>query len=397
MTTRSAERPPTGFLMVLGAMAAVPAMTMDLYLPSLPDMMRDLDTTQALAQGTISGMMIGSAVGQLISGPLSDRFGRKRPFYAGLTLHVLMSLLLAFSPNIVMMIGIRMLQGVGNAAAMVAAYATLRDRYSGPAGSAGLSRIQMVIAIAPLIAPSIGGFIAHHWGWRAVFVSLALMGIALMVLVHVALEESHPPERRATELRMFRSYLPLLKDPTFLAYAIIPAMATTVLYTYLSAASFVLQDGYGLSAEQFVIAFGANGIMIVLGAQLNSALVYRVGARRMLLVGLAGSLLFAGVLLATALTEAGGLWGFVIPLGLLLTFNFIVMPNGVTLALARHGERAGGAAAVVGAVQQMLGGLISPVVALLGGRAPGTAIVLLFSVVVAAVMTAIVLRLERRA
>nr|NLD40282.1 multidrug effflux MFS transporter [Actinomycetales bacterium] len=138
------NRPGAGFLMLLGTMAAVPAMTMDMYLPSLPDIARDLGTTQALAQGTISGVMIGSAVGSLLSGPLSDRFGRRRPFFAGMLLHIVMSVLCAIAPNITVMLGVRMLQGAGNAAATIAAFSALRDRFTGPAQSSGMSSIQTV-------------------------------------------------------------------------------------------------------------------------------------------------------------------------------------------------------------------------------------------------------------
>ncbi len=383
--------------MLLGTMAAVPAMTMDMYLPSLPEMTRDLNTTQALVQGTISGVMIGSAMGSLLSGPLSDRFGRRRPFFAGMALHVVMSVLAAISPNITTLLAVRVLQGMGNATATIAAFSALRDRFTGPSQSSGMSWIQTVIAVVPLAAPAVGGWIAHHWGWRAVFIALAVFGLVVMAMVALLLEETHPPERRNPNASPIHAFGPLVRDPRFLAVAVVPAMATTVLFTYISASSFVLQEGFGLTPAQFVIAFAVNGVMIIVGAQANSRLVYRVGTPRMLWVGLLGSLLFAALLLVASLTGIGGLWGFLVPLALLLVFNFLTMPNAVTLALKHHGRRAGSAAALVTATQQLLAGILSPFVAALGGGAPAMSIVLLAAVLVALLFAALNRRLERRA
>ncbi|MDO5494443.1 MAG: multidrug effflux MFS transporter [bacterium] len=397
MSSPALSRPPLGFLMLLGMMAAVPAMTLDMYLPALPEMARDLSTTQALAQGTISGVMIGSAVGQLFNGPLSDRFGRRRPFFAGMALHIVMSVLCAISPNIYMLLGVRMLQGAGNAAATIAAFSALRDRFAGPAQSSGMSWVQSVIAVVPLAAPALGGFIAHHFGWRAVFLTLAVFGLVVMGLVAALLEETHPPERRSARgAPLFATLTPLLRDARFLTLVIVPAMSTTVLLTYVSASSFVLQEGYGLTPGQFVIVFSINGLMIILGAQVNSRFVYRVGTERMLWIGIAGSLVFAVALLVTAWSGAGGVWGFSVPLALLLAANFLTLPNAVTLALQRHAERAGSATALMGAIQQFLAGVLSPLVAVFGGGALAMAIVLLGAVVLAAVFGFVTRGLERR-
>lgn len=373
------ERPPLAFVALLGAMAAVPAMTMDMYLPSMPEMTRDLGTTQSLVQGTISGLMLGSAVGQLLWGPISDRFGRRRPFMIGVALHVLMSIACAFAPDIYFMLAARILQGIGSAATIVSAFAALRDRYTGPAASAALSGIQSIVAIAPLVAPSIGGFIAHHWGWRAVFLALAAVGLGVIALVAFLLEETHPAELRTSggARTLVRAYGPLVRDGRFLLSAVVPAMATTVLYTYISTSSFVLMEGYRLSEQVFVILMAINGLFIILGAQVNSRLVHRLGQFRMLLIGFALGIASGIAMLALTATGTGGLYGFAVPMALALTAAFLIMPNGLALAFADQGERAGSASAVVGAIQQALAGLLSPVPALLGGRAPGLAVVIL--------------------
>lgn len=372
-------------------------MTMDMYLPSLPEITQELNTTQALAQWTISGVMIGSAVGSLFSGPLSDRFGRRRPFFVGVMLHVVMSVLCALAPNITVLLAVRVLQGAGNASATIAAFSALRDRFEGPAQSSGMSSIQTVIAVVPLAAPALGGWIAHHWGWRAVFLTLAAFGVIVIALVYFFLEETNPPERRRrSRASILGAYGPLLRDPRFVSVAIVPAMATTVLITYVSASSFVLQGDFGLSPAEFVIVFSVNGLMIIVSAQINARLVYRAGSARMMWIGLLGATVLSATLLVTAITGIGGLWGFVVPLSFLLVFNFLMMPNAITLALAHHGHRAGAAAALLTALQQVSAGVISPFAGLFGGGAIGMASVICGAVLVALFFASLNRRYERR-
>lgn len=375
-------------MIILGAMAAVPAMTMDAYLPSLPDVARDLGASASLTQATISGVLIGGAVGQLLLGPLSDRFGRRRPFMAGMTLHVTMSVVCALSPSIAVLLGARVLQGIGNASAAVSSMSVLRDRHTGPLASAAMSRIQMMIALAPILAPAVGGFIAHHVGWRAVFVFLGIVGLLVMGLVWRLLPESHPPERRTTGgLRTtLANYVPVLGDAGFRRLAIVPAMALAVLMSYVASSSFIFQEHYGMSAAQFSAIFALNGIGIILGAHLNTIVVHRASLRRVLIAVLAVELAIVLVFLVVALRGLGGPWGVVACMWALLLVNSMVLPNAVTLALGRHGRRAGTAASVMGAFQAACAGLISPVVGLLGGTPVQLVGVILVLVAVALTM-----------
>ena len=208
------------FVGLLGAMAALGAVTVDMYLPSLPTVAAELGTSDAAVALTISGVLLGAALGQLLVGPMSDRFGRRRPALVGIALHVVASLLCVLAPTIGMLIALRFLQGVGNAAAGITAMAVIRDRLTGGPAARVISRLMLVIGVAPLFAPTVGGLIAGVAGWRAVFGVLAAFGLALGVAVWRWLPETLPPVRRTTSgvggaLRGYRSLLggPALPGP----------------------------------------------------------------------------------------------------------------------------------------------------------------------------------------
>lgn len=374
-------QPTLRFVALMGAMAALGAVTVDMYLPSLPTVAADLGTTDAAAQFTISGVLLGAALGQLIVGPLSDRFGRRRPALIGLGLHVVASVACALAPAIGLLVVLRVLQGVGNSAASITAMAVIRDRLTGGPAARVLSRLMLVIGLAPLLAPTAGGLIAGVAGWRAVFVVLAVLGLGLMVIVWRFLPETLPPERRATAglLGALRGYRTLLADRQFVAMAILPGLAMGALISYVAASPFVFQVGFGLSEQQFALLFALNGIALVLGSQVNAALVRRVALVRVLRLAVPLAVLVAGVLFAVAATGAGGLLGLLAPLSLLLMLLGIVLPDAAAMALERQGRRAGSAAALIGAGQSGLAGLVSPLVGLLGGDAFAMALTILAS------------------
>lgn len=386
-----AYRPNGKYVLLLGLMCALPAVSSDIYLPSLPDVARDLNTTQTAVQLTMTGVLVGGAVGQLVVGPLSDRFGRRRPVLIGIALHVVISLLCAVAPGIGALIGLRVTQGLFNAAATVVAIAVIRDRFVGSDASRLLSRLMLVIGVAPLFAPSVGGLIAGQWGWRAVFVALALFGVALWVVVWRRLPETLPPERRrAAGLRTaVGGYVVLLRDQHFVAIALLPGLGMAVLMSYVVGSPFVFREGYGLSANQFALLFAVNGVALVGGAQINASLVRRVAPIRILRVALPLSLAMAVVLLVVALTGAGGLFGLLAVLWLLLGLIHFIPPNASAIALRRHGAMAGTAAAFIGSLQAGIAGVVSPLVGVLGGDARAMCLVMVASAALALVILAV--------
>lgn len=372
-------RPSARFVLLMGAMAALPAITTDMYLPSLPDVVTDLDTTPTLVQATITGVLLGGAVGQLLVGPLTDRYGRRAPVLVGITIHVITSVLCMLTPGIWPLLVLRLIQGMGNAAAMTSAMAVVRDRYTGSGASVILSRMMLVVGVAPLFAPTVGSLVAGVAGWRAVFAVLGLAGLGLGLVVWRFLPETLPPERRLHEPlgATFRGYGALLRDRSFMALAVLPGLGLGVIMSYVAGSPFVLQQGYGLTENEFALVFAVNGAGLVLGSQINASMVRRFPPLTIMRVTVPTTLALAVVLIVMAGTGTGGLLGLLTPLWFLLAVNSLLMPNASALALSLHGERAGSAAALIGSMQAGLAGLVSPVVGVLGEDALAMSTVIL--------------------
>jgi MFS transporter, DHA1 family, multidrug resistance protein len=386
----SAYQPNAKYVLLLGLMCALPAVTSDIYLPSLPEVAIDLHTTTTAVQLTMSGVLVGGAVGQLVVGPLSDRFGRRRPVLIGIVLHIVISLLCALAPGIGTLIALRVVQGFFNAAATVVAIAVIRDRFAGSDASRLLSRLMLVIGVAPLFAPTVGGLIAGQWGWRSVFVALAVFGAALWLAVWRRLPETLLTERRrAAGLGpALHGYRVLLRDQHFIAIAVLPGLGMAVLMSYVIGSPFVLQEGYGLSANQFALLFAMNGVALVGGAQINASLVRRVAPIRILRCALPLLLVAAVVLLIISLTRAGGLFGLLAALWVTLGLIQFIPPNASAIALSRHGAIAGTAAAFIGAMQAGVAGVVSPLVGVLGGDARAMCLVMIASATAALLILA---------
>lgn len=369
--TRPSYRPGIKYILMLGALAALPAVTTDMYLPSLPTVAADLQTSQAAAQFTMSGTLIGAAVGQLVIGPFSDRFGRRLPLLIGISLHVIVSLLCAVAPGIGTLIGLRVLQGFFNAAAGVVAIAVIRDRFVGSDAARLLSRLMLIIGLAPLLAPTIGQAVAGIWQWRAVFVALALIGVILVLIVWRFMPETLPAERRRTSggPSAFRGYRILLQDRQFLALAFIPGLGMAVIMSYVVGSPFVFQDEYGLTPGQYALVFAVNGAGMVLSAQANAALVHRAGPMRILRIAVPVLLGLSLLLPVIILTGLGGVFGLAAGLWLVLGMHGLIAANATVMALGNYGHMAGSAAAMIGALQVGIAGVVSPLVGVFGGQA----------------------------
>lgn len=359
-------------VLVLGALSAIGPLTIDTYLPALPTLSAELAATDVQAQTTITSLLVGLGFGQLIVGPLSDAFGRRRPLLIGLSLHAGASVLCALAPSINMLIGTRMLQGLAGAAVAVVAMAMVRDLFSGYRAAQVLSRLILVIGVAPILAPSLGGALLSATSWRGIFVVLAGIALALLTLAFFALPETLPPSRRLRpSLRATgAAYAGLLRDGVFVLLVIIAALLFSTLFAYIAGSPFVLQDIFGLTPQQFGLAFGLNAVGLIIATQVNPVLLRHFAPIRILTVAILVAFAAAVVLLVLALTGTGGLLGFVVPLGVVLAAVGMSMPNAPALALTRHGEAAGTAAALLGAVQFGIGGMIAPVVGLLSNGTP---------------------------
>lgn len=371
--------PAARLLLLLGGMLVLGGATVDLYLPSVPAVARELGTTAAAAQSTISAGLIGAAVGQLLVGPLSDRHGRRRPVLVGLGLHVVTSVLCMLATSIGALIALRLLQGIAIAAGGLTAMAVIRDRASGGAAARAISRLLMVFMITPLVAPWLGGLIAGAAGWRAVFAVLAAFGAVTLLVVWRFLPETLPEERRAAGgLRSaFHSYAVLLRDSQFVVLAVLGGLAWAGPLSWLIGSPVVLQIERGLSVQQFGLVAALMGTALMLGFQVNSALVKTVDPVSVLRVAAPTWLVLAGVFFIVARGGIGGLPGLLATGWLFIATVGTIAPNTFAMALTRHGERAGSATAVLEFLQQGSAALVSLFVGILGGGSRATATVIL--------------------
>ncbi len=358
-------------ILVLGALIALGPLTIDMYLPALPAIADDLNTPSSAVQLTLAGTLVGLALGQLVIGPLSDIVGRRLPLIVGTGVHILASLACIVAPNIAVLGGLRVVQGLGAAAAAVVAMAIVRDLFSGRAAATVLSRLMLVMGVAPVLAPSLGGAVLLVGSWRLVFAALAIMGVALMTLAIVSLRETLPPERRRASgvMPVLRTYRSLLRDAQFVVLVLVAALAMSSLFAYIAGSSFVLQEEFGLDEQQFAIVFAAGAISLIGASQLNVLLLGRFAPVQIVLAALSFAVLAGGVMAVLAIAGIGGMAGFVVPLWFVLGAVGFVMPNAPALALSRHGEAAGGAAALLGAAQFGLGAIVAPIVGALGNDA----------------------------
>jgi DHA1 family bicyclomycin/chloramphenicol resistance-like MFS transporter len=384
-------------VLVLGSLIAIGPLTIDMYLPALPAIVDDLQTSSAAVQLTLTGTLAGLAVGQLLIGPLSDAVGRRKPLLAGTALHVLASVLCVIAPSVEVLGALRVLQGLGTAATAVVAMAVVRDLFSGAAFATLFSRLMLVMGVAPILAPTLGSEVLRYTNWRGIFVALALFGLALLAVAAFGLRETLPAASRRSG-RMtdtVRTYGTLLRDRVFVGLVLVAGLAMAALFAYVSGSSFVLQNQYGLDEQEFGLAFGAGAVGLILATQLNVRLLRRYTPQQILVASLVAGTGAAFALLVFAATGLGGLPALLAALWVVLAAAGLAMPNAPALALSRHGEAAGTASALLGAVQFGVGAVAAPLVGMLGTGAVAMALVVVGGMVCALVVLLAVVRPAR--
>jgi MFS transporter, DHA1 family, multidrug resistance protein len=382
-------------VLLLGALIALGPLSIDLYLPALPELTDDLSASPSSVQLTLTGMLVGLGLGQLLIGPLTDIYGRRRPLLVGISVNIVTALLCAVAPSIVVLDLLRVLQGVGAAAASVVAMAVVRDLFTGRAAAAVISRLVMVMGLAPVLAPSLGSAVLEVGSWRTVFLVLAGLGVLLVALAAVALKETLPPERRAAPgLRTtLQGYGILLRDPTLVGFMMVASLTMAAVFAYVSGASFVMQDGFGLDERTFGLVFGVGAVGLIVSSQVNVALLRRYNPGTILSTALAIAAVAGVVLLLNAVTGVGGLLGILVPIWVVLAMVALCGPNATALALADHGERAGAAAALLGAAQFATGAVIAP---LTGLGEPGSPVPMAATIAGGLFLAALLVRLVLR-
>ena len=372
-------------IVLLGLMVALGPLTIDMYLPALPRIADELSVSSSVVQLTLTGTLAGLALGQLIVGPLSDSLGRRRPLMAGIVLHMVASVVCMLAPNLVVLGLARILQGVGAAAAMVVAIAVVGDLFAESAAATVLSRLMLVLGVAPVVAPSLGAAVLLHASWHWVFTVLVVLAGALLLLAALALPETLPQShRRPLRVRgIAATYLELLRDKRFVILVLVAALGMSGLFAYIAGASFVLQGRFGLDQQVFALVFGAGAVALIGATQFNVVLLKRFAPQTIVLWALVAALSAGGVFVGLSAAHVGGLAGFVVPVWAILGAMGLVIPNAPAVALSRHPDAAGTAAALLGAAQFGLGAAVAPLVGVLGNDELALSIVMTVGVLVA--------------
>jgi len=362
------------YIILLGALTALGPFTIDLYLPAFPVLEEDFQTSAAAIQLTLTGTMVGFALGQLIVGPLSDKVGRRIPLLSVTALHVLASIAAALAPSLELLSLARVFMGIGAAAGGVVAMAIVRDLFGGRRLVVMLSRLALVSGVAPVVAPLIGSGLLVVMEWRGIFWVLAAYGAVMLTASLFLVPETLPKARRhdSGSSTVWQRYRSVLSDRVFIGVLVIGGMTFSGLFSYLSSSSFLFQQTYGFDAQQYGVLFAVNSLGVVLGVQTASRLAARFGPQWVMAVSTA-VLVLAGTAIVVTDQLGLGLWGTVIPLFVFMTACGFTMPCVQVLALDRHGRAAGTAASLIGAVNFGVAGLISPLAAWIAGDAGITA------------------------
>ncbi len=353
--------------MILGGLSAFGPLSMDMYLPGLPALTKDLGASASTGQLTLTGCMLGIAGGQLLIGPLSDSLGRRRPLLTGLIGYILASLACAVAPSIWTLIVLRFIQGVLGGAGVVIARAVVRDVFSGAEAARVFALLMAVMGVAPVFAPLVGGQALAITSWRGIFVVLAAIGVPLLLATVAWLPETLPPDRRhGGGLRVtLRTFARLITDRSFIVPATSFGLASAVLFSYIAGSSFVLEDIYGVSPQVFSLVFAANSAGLIAMSQLGGRLVTRFGTAALLRFALGG--VAVGSLAALIVTLAhAGLAPLLVSLFVILSFNGMVFPNATAESLAQQEGALGSASALLGVGQFGTGAVVAPVVGLGG-------------------------------
>ena len=345
-------------VILLGVLSAFGPFVVDLYLPSLPQLAQFFATTPSMTQLTLTTAMIGLAVGQLLLGPMSDKFGRKKPLILSLVIYIISTVCIIFSPNVETMIVLRVVQGLSSAGSVVISRAVATDLYCGREMTRFFGLLMTINGIAPIISPILGSLLLEYVSWKGVFAFLALIGLVVLVFCF-RLKESLMPENRLSGsiLSTFSTFGIIVKNRLFMSYVGIESFLLGAMFAYIAASPFILQSFYGLSAFAFSLCFGANGAALVIGSNIGGKLPNRTA----LSLGVLG--FFVAALYTIGLLLIQPYWFFVeIGFFSMLLMMGLTFPAISSLAMESERQYAGSASALLGFSPFFLGGVVSPLV-----------------------------------
>ena len=389
---------PLGLMLLLGALTAFGPISVDMYLPALPGIARALHGTGTGAQLTLTAFFIGIASGQMIYGPISDRQGRRWPLLFGVSLYLVATVGCVLSTSIPMLIGFRLLQALGGCAGMVIARAVVRDRFAADEVLHVFALLNLVMGVAPILAPLLGGWVLLVADWRWIFGAQLLFAAAMALGVYFALPESLSSEARhhARGETALRSYAALLTNPRLVGYVLAGSLSSAVMFTYVTCGPDVVIGYFHFSPQAFGWLFGMNAIGLILGNQVNARLARRIPSDTILRWANLWVLLISGVLLFDGLTGFGGFAGVAGPLFLIVGAMGFNQANAMAGALNIDPRRAGATSSLVGSCTFGVGALASAVAGLLRDGTPRPMAIVIFGALVLALLSILLLVNPRR-
>ncbi|HEY0836776.1 MAG TPA: Bcr/CflA family multidrug efflux MFS transporter [Azospirillum sp.] len=382
---------------VLSTMMAFGPLAIDMYLPALPAIGRDLAAAPAAVQMSLSGFFLGFGIGQLVWGPLGDRVGRRGPIAAGIALFVVGSVGCALAGDASHLAMWRFVQAFGSCAAPVLARAMVRDLYPQDQAARMLSLMMLIMSVAPMAAPLVGGQVLTHFGWRAIFVGLAGFGV-LAAMALFTIPESLPASRRsgAGIPTMLLGYVRLLGNRRYLAYALSGAFFFGGMFAYIAGTPFVYIEYYGVPAELYGLLFGLNVVGMMIFNIVNRRLVLKAGSDRVLRAGALAGAVFAVVLAVTGATGTLGLVGIVVPLFAYLSMTGLIAANAMAGAMSVNPAMAGAASGLAGTLQFGVGALASAMIGWFADGSPAPMVLVIGGMGIAAALAALAVQSERR-
>lgn len=359
-------------LLVLGLLSAIGPFSIDLYLPAFDVIADDFNTSVDRVQLSLTSYFIGIAIGQIIYGPLLDKYGRKKPLVTGLAIYVVASMLCVLTTNIDHLIALRFLQALGSCGGMVGARAMVADYYKGREAAKVFSLLMLVIGISPLLAPSLGAFMLSHWDWHILFVFLAALASVILLATIFLLPESYPGNRNLSlaPRSIIRNFWQVITHKVFISFCLIGSLASAGTYAYLAGSSFVMQQYFGLSKSEYGLAFAFISSAMVIATQLNRYFLKKFSSER---ISASANIWQAAVGLLMIIALLTDTLSF--PVALLLIFLFLfghgfIFPNTSAVALSSFQELAGSASALLGCIQMGMEALSSAAVSILHNETP---------------------------
>ena len=354
-------------ILILGSLTALGPFSIDMYLPGFTSIAEDLDTTVNQVSLSLSSYFIGISAGQLLYGPLLDRFGRKRPLYIGLGVYIAASVGCAVATDIDVFIGLRFIQAVGSCAAAVASMAMVRDLFPVKDSPKVFSLLMLVVGLSPMLAPTIGGYVIAGFGWHTIFIILAIMGLGILLAARFGLPDTHRPDPTISlkPRPILNSFKNVLVNPQFYTYALSGAVAFSGLFTYVAGSPILFMDIFKVDAEIYGWIFAFMSVSFIGTSQLNSVLLKKYSSEQLIFFGLTLQAVISMFFIIAAINGWLGLYETIAMLFLYLGCLGLTSPNTAGLALAPFSTNAGSASALMGALQLGLGALASMAVGIL--------------------------------